>query len=288
MNRLLAAAGLTFFLAAPWAFCAEPPAVQGVPVLGQLNEEIKRLHEAVAPSVVTLWAADLSQRSLDDFGLASPQSVSPGTRLAPRFIEVVDSDGSGKETSRKAQVIGNGTGFVISSNGIIGTNAHVALIAAPGKGRILLAQFSDGQMFPAHILAVDAAHDMALVKIDAGSPLPAAKLGDSDAVQIGESVFAIGTPLLSAFNFTWGTINSVHGMPGRDPDQLYLHIDAVINPGNSGGPLFNSKAEVIGINSMLLMNGGVPAFTGNGLAIRINDFKDFLAKAIAAAGKEHD
>lgn len=280
MNRLLAAACLHLLFGAKLAFTAENPPVQGVPVLGQLNEEIAKLRDTAASSVVTLWVADLSQRSLDDFGLASPQSVKLGTRLMPRFIQVANQDVAGKETVRNAQIVANGTGFVFHSQGLIGTNAHVALLAAPGRGRMLLAQFNDGRMVPARILDADPRHDMALLKIDVDSALPAAKLGDSDAVRIGESVFAMGTPLQTPFNFTWGMVNSVHAMSGMDPNQLYLHIDAVINPGNSGGPLFNARGEVIGINSMLFNNSRIPDFTGNGLAIRINDFKRFVLKAL--------
>ncbi len=207
----------------------------------------------VSASVVTLRLADISQSSLDEF---SGQT----------------------NVRRKPQMIGNGSGFVIGSNGLIGTNAHVALEAAPGKGRVLIAEFSDGKMMPAEFIAADPVHDMALVKVEPKSPLPSVTMGDSDAVQIGESVFAMGTPRESPFNFTWGTLNGVHGLSGMDPKQLYLHIDAVINPGNSGGPLFNSKGEVIGINSMIIGSGNARSFSGNGLAIRINDFKDFMLK----------
>ncbi len=229
------------------------------PILKELNKEMEGLYRKVLPSMVTLWIADVSQMTLD---------------------ELLAKEGGEGENARPARIIGNGSGFVISPDGLIATNRHVAAEALPGRGHVIIADFHNGVKVRARVVAIDAGRDLGLVKVEAKFPLSFAKLGNSDRVQVGESVFALGSPHGIPVNFTWGTVTGVLS----DAAQRFLHIDAVINPGNSGGPLFNVKGEVVGINTAIFPTRN---FTGDGLAIPINDFKAFVLNAGSQAQAEN-
>ncbi|MHB8121068.1 MAG: DegQ family serine endoprotease [Desulfuromonadaceae bacterium] len=157
-----------------------------------------------------------------------------------------------------------GSGFIIEG-GYILTNNHV--IAGADEIKVKLA---DNREFKAEIKGADERLDLALLKIDAKEILPTAQLGDSDAIQIGEWVMAIGNPFGLAETVTAGIISAKGRVIGSGPYDDYIQTDASINPGNSGGPLFNSRGEVIGINTAIVSGG-----QGIGFAIPVN-----LAKSI--------
>ena len=145
---------------------------------------------------------------------------------------------------------GVGSGFVVSSNGLILTNAHVV-----SGAQSLTVDLPDGRQLPATVVTADSATDLALIRVSA-TGLTAATLGDSSAVQVGQAVFAIGTPLGEyADTVTGGIISAtdrsitVTGeVRGRSEDLSgLLQTDAAINPGNSGGPLIDATGNVIGI-----------------------------------------
>ncbi|MBK5289421.1 MAG: trypsin-like peptidase domain-containing protein [Acidimicrobiia bacterium] len=147
---------------------------------------------------------------------------------------------------------GEGTGFVISSDGVIVTNSHVV---ADAGGRIEV-EFSDGTKQAAELLGRAAEFDLAVIKVNAKN-LPTAKLGSSDAIQVGDQVIAVGNALAlqGGLSVTQGIISG-KGRPVPEEATgitLYdmLQTDAAINPGNSGGPLVNANGEVIGINTAL-------------------------------------
>ncbi|GFO56534.1 peptidase [Geomonas sp. Red276] len=158
-----------------------------------------------------------------------------------------------------------GSGFIISDDGYILTNNHV--VAGANEIKVKL---SDGREFKGEIKGRDEKLDLALVKIDAKGHLPAAPLGDSDKAEVGEWVMAIGNPFGLAQTVTAGIISAQGRVIGSGPYDDFIQTDASINPGNSGGPLFNSKGEVIGINTAILSGG-----QGIGFAIPVN-----MAKAI--------
>ena len=145
---------------------------------------------------------------------------------------------------------GAATGFVIDSKGIVVTNDHVVADA-----RSISVTTSDGKKLSARVLGQDASHDLAVLKID-GSGLPAVELGDSDQVQVGDDVVAIGNALdldggLSA---TRGIVSGLHREIPTDNGarlQGVIQTDAAINPGNSGGPLVDARGRVIGINTAI-------------------------------------
>lgn len=146
---------------------------------------------------------------------------------------------------------GQGTGFVISPDGVIVTNNHVV---ADAGGRIEV-EFSDGTKQAAELLGRAPDYDLAVLKV-AGTNLPTAKLGSSDALQVGDNVVAVGNALALAggLSVTQGIVSGKgRTVPEETGTRLYdmLQTDAAINPGNSGGPLVNAAGEVVGINTAL-------------------------------------
>ena len=166
---------------------------------------------------------------------------------------------------------GQGSGFIIDSDGHILTNNHV--IAGARQVEVTL---WNKKKYRAEVIGTDRQKDLAVIQIPAKS-LAAATLGDSKSLEVGQKVYAIGNPFGLSGTMTRGiisSIRSVRGPEGAAIDQA-IQTDAAINPGNSGGPLLNAHGEVIGINSMIL-TGGVEQSAGVGFAIPINSAKAVL------------
>jgi serine protease Do len=181
---------------------------------------------------------------------------------------------------------GQGTGFIISRDGYIMTNNHVVEGATTLKVRLL-----DRREFTARVVGRDPATDVAVIKIDATN-LPAATLGNSDSVKVGEWVLAVGNPLGEEFSFTVtaGIVSAkgraLDGLPIQSTYRImdFIQTDAVINPGNSGGPLVNTRGQVIGINSAIASETGT--YVGYGFAIPANLAKSVSTQLIAE-GRVH-
>lgn len=172
-------------------------------------------------------------------------------------------------------VSGTGSGVVIDSNGFILTNSHVV---ADGGAKEIMVLLSDDEEAQAQLLWNDSILDLAILKVEV-SNLPAATLGDSDDLQIGELAIAIGNPLGLDFqrSVTSGVISGLNRTINVENTviQNLIQTDASINPGNSGGPLLNSKGEVIGINTAKIQTG-----EGLGFSIPINDIKAIAQEVI--------
>jgi serine protease Do len=157
---------------------------------------------------------------------------------------------------------GEGSGFIVGSNGIILTNAHVV-----ANAQKVTVKLKDRREFEAKVLGQDEASDVAVLKIDAKG-LPIVRFGDPRAVKVGQWVVAIGAPFGFDNSVTAGIVSAM----GRNlPDDSYvpfIQTDVAINPGNSGGPLFNLDGEVIGINSQIYSHSG--AYEGVSFAIPID------------------
>ncbi len=169
---------------------------------------------------------------------------------------------------------GQGSGFIIDSNGIILTNAHVV----SGAERVTV-RLRDGRNFQGEVRGVDELSDLAVVKIK-GENLPVVALGDSSQLQVGDWAIAVGNPLGLDNTVTLGIISTLNrssvqvGIPDKRLD--FIQTDAAINPGNSGGPLLNDRGEVIGINTAIRAGA-----EGIGFAIpidRAKEIKDRLAR----------
>lgn len=159
-----------------------------------------------------------------------------------------------------------GSGFIISNDGYILTNSHVV----DGAARVKV-NLSDGRSFAAVIKGHDRKLDLALLKIEAEPPLPVASLGDSDLLDVGDGVIAIGNPFGLTLTVTAGIVSATGRMLFENNHDNFIQTDASINPGNSGGPLVNRRGEVIGVNTAKVAGGD-----GLGFAIPINAVKTVL------------
>ena len=170
----------------------------------------------------------------------------------------------------KQRMHGEGSGFVISADGLIVTNAHVA----GGADKITVA-FDDGRELPATLKGIDEKTDLALLKVDAGKDLPFVAFGDSSKVRVGDAVVAVGNPFGLGGTVTAGIISATGREIGSGPYDDFLQVDAPINRGNSGGPTFNLKGEVVGVNSAIFSPSG--GSVGIGFAISSNLAKEVVA-----------
>lgn len=159
--------------------------------------------------------------------------------------------------------IGQGTGFIISDDGYVVTNAHVLV-----GGKKVSAITFDQQVLNADFLGYDGNLDVALLKISGN--YNSLELANSNNVQVGEKVVAIGNPLGLQFSVSQGIISGVH-RPGVSGKMAYIQTDAALNPGNSGGPLINQQGEVVGINNFKISEG-----ESLGFALESNYLEDVI------------
>ena len=192
----------------------------------------------------------------------------------PCIVGITNQSSGTDIFGRPVTSTGTGTGFIISPDGEILTNYHVAEGA-----EVLTVTMSDGTTYDAKLVGYEAESDVALLKID-GENLPTVTLGNSDQLRVGDQIAAIGNPL-GELTYTM-TVGYVSAM-GRTVRSVgtpinMMQIDAAINPGNSGGPLFNAQGQVVGITSAKysgMVNGGA-TIEGIGFAIPINDVLSIL------------
>ncbi|HVL77274.1 MAG TPA: trypsin-like peptidase domain-containing protein [Noviherbaspirillum sp.] len=176
----------------------------------------------------------------------------------------------------EAPIAGMGSGFLISDDGFILTNAHVVADSAEVTVRL-----TTKREYKARVIGVDTQTDVALIKIE-GTGLPVVRVGDSAPVEPGEWVAAIGAPFGFENSITVGVISAKERLLPGGSYVPFLQTDVAVNPGNSGGPLFSSRGEVIGINSMILSQTG--GFMGISFAIPI-DIAMSVAKELRETGK---
>ncbi|MCU0869073.1 MAG: DegQ family serine endoprotease [Burkholderiales bacterium] len=182
--------------------------------------------------------------------------------------------GGGQPQDREGRSLGSG--FIISADGYIMTNAHVV-----DAGDDITVRLSDKREFTAKVIGSDKRSDVALIKIDAGG-LPAVKLGDANKLKVGEWVLAIGSPFGFESTVTAGIVSAKGRTLPQETFTPFIQTDVAINPGNSGGPLFNMKGEVIGINSQIYSRTG--GFMGLSFAIPIDVAMD-IANQLRTTGR---
>jgi len=181
----------------------------------------------------------------------APDSIAGiAARVSPSVVSIDAQTASGGDT---------GSGFFLQSDGMILTNNHVVEGAVTSGGSITV-NLANGKSYPARVLGRDASYDLAVLKIEV-TDAPALQLGDSDAIQVGDPVIAIGSPLGLAGTVTSGIISAKNravtsgGGTGESSFINALQTDAAINPGNSGGPLVDINGAVIGVNSAIASLG---------------------------------
>ena len=205
--------------------------------------------------------------------------------VIPSVVSISVTTGQGGDT---------GSGVILRSDGYVLTNNHVIAAAAGGAGRIEVA-FSDGTTKPATIVGRDTSYDLAVVKV-AATGLPAATLGNSSNVVVGDEAIAIGSPLGLQGTVTSGIISALNrpvtaGGSGESSFINAIQTDAAINPGNSGGPLVDAQGKVIGINSAIASlgesSGSQSGSIGLGFAIPINQAKRIAEELISTGRSTH-
>jgi len=166
-----------------------------------------------------------------------------------RFFEgLPDTPGA---SPRAVPTAGFGSGFVLSEDGYVVTNAHVIRNATA-----ITLELPDGRQFDAEIVGTDERSDVALLKVDA-TGLPTLALGDSDSLKVGQWVLAIGSPFGFEYTATQGIVSALsRSLPTEENYVPFIQTDVAVNPGNSGGPLFDLSGNVIGVNSQIFSRSG--------------------------------
>jgi serine protease Do len=225
--------------------------VTGLPSLTGLVKELK-------PTVVNIRTTKLVRSPLDDFfrGFGDVPDFF-GDEFFKRFFG---------DRPREFRQKSLGSGFILDKEGHILTNHHVV-----EKAEEIKVKLSDEQEYDAEVIGTDPKTDLALIRIKAAGDLPVVRMGDSDTLEVGEWVVAIGNPFGLEQTVTTGIISAKGRVIGAGPYDDFLQTDASINPGNSGGPLFNLRGEVVGINTAIVAGG-----QGIGFAIPVNMAKKLL------------
>ncbi len=244
-----------FFVIAPLTVGAEDQ--QSIASLRQMGKAFASIAEKASPAVVSLKSETTATRDtstyrngpfdedLFDFWFRQP---TPRERTPQR-------------RSQEQPVRAMGSGFIISPDGYILTNNHMV-----GDAKKVEIELTDDRKFTAKIVGTDPVSDVAVVKIDAEN-LPYLELGDSDTLEVGEWVLAIGNPLGLSHTVTAGIVSAKGRSVGLADIENFIQTDAAINRGNSGGPLINLDGKVVGINTAIV---GATGNIGIGFAIPIN------------------
>jgi len=192
------------------------------------------------------------------------------SRLGPLFEDFFGDLFRAPRTPQSEQSLGSG--FILSADGIILTNAHVIEGAEQIKVRL-----ADQRVFPGEVLGIDPKTDVAVLKVKSDQPLPVAVLGNSDRIKVGHWALAIGNPFGLDSTLTVGVVSATgRANVGIEDYEDFIQTDASINPGNSGGPLLNIYGEVVGINTAIVAAG-----QGIGFAIPINLARQVAEQLIA-------
>ncbi len=268
LSRRLCVGALALGLGVTGALAAPPARAQGLP-------DFTELVEKVGPAVVGIRTTERARAArggaeMDEdmleffrrFGIPAPQRPNP---RAPQQPQQPDAE---------PQTRGVGSGFVLSADGFVMTNAHVI----DGADEVIVT-LTDSREFKAKVIGADKRSDVALVKIEA-SGLPVVRIGDVNRLKVGEWVIAIGSPFGLESTVTAGIVSA----KARDTGDLVklIQTDVAINPGNSGGPLINMRGEVVGINSQIYSRSG--GYMGISFAIPIDEASR-VSESLRASGR---
>lgn len=197
-------------------------------------------------------------------------------RISPAVVNV-DTTGEIATWRGWREVGGRGSGVIISADGYVVTNNHVVRIQRQ-VARDIFVTLQDGRRFRATVLGTDSQNDIALLKID-GRNLPTAQLGDSDKLQVGDWVIAVGNPFGLGTTVTAGIVSALNrSLEGQGAPSGFIQTDAAINQGNSGGALADSRGRLIGINTAIFSPVG--ANVGIGFAIPVNRMKQVIKEIL--------
>ncbi|TWU35917.1 Do family serine endopeptidase [Novipirellula artificiosorum] len=264
-----------------------PQQAQAIESANSLSSAFRTVANRVLPAVVAIenrpsvaWNAKQNVRpSSDPFSGQNPFKGTPfedmfgDEMFKGRRFQMPSQRSPGGQPTPSA---GIGSGVIIDPSGIILTNNHVVA----GGGEVIV-RTQDGREFVATNVWTDPKTDVAVVKIDGATDLVAAIMGDSDQVEIGDWVLALGQPFGLESTVTAGIISAKHRGIGITARENFLQTDAAINPGNSGGPLVNLRGEIVGINTAIHSRSG--GNEGIGFAVPSN-LADWVGDQLVATG----
>jgi len=200
-------------------------------------------------------------------GFSAPSSLAPLIRaVSPGVVNVLTYSEPVEGIAAGRIPTATGSGFLLGPEGYVVSNHHVVKDA-----QWIQVRLADGRLFDAELVGSDPDTDLALLRVVDGTDLPSVVLGDSDRLEVGDWVVAIGNPFGLDRSVSHGLISAKERVLGVGPLDDFIQTDALINPGNSGGPLFNMRGEVVGVNSAVISNA-----QGIGFAVPINMVKDLL------------
>jgi serine protease Do len=268
-----------------------------VPAVRQHDNEFARVAKAVEPAVVNINTESTVKNPHKRLHRMPQQPNNPDDEQAPdsggnglqdwfdRFFgqqpggppEGAPGGGGGEMTTQSL-----GSGVIVSSNGYIITNFHV--VDKADRIRVSLMGEPASVSYPAKVIGTDRETDLAVIKIEVNHPLPVAKLGNSDSMQVGDWVLAIGSPFGLKSTVTAGIVSAKgrNIVPGRQ-FQSFIQTDAAINPGNSGGPLVDMDGEVIGINTAIYTE--TAGYQGVGFAMPSNTIAQVFNQLVSPVHK---
>ncbi|UCG65221.1 MAG: DegQ family serine endoprotease [Deltaproteobacteria bacterium] len=229
------------------------------PVLSGAPGSFSHLAKKASPSVVNISTVKVIKG-----GRQVPPPFGPNDPFR-EFFERFFGDQAPRDFKQRSL----GTGFIIDKQGFILTNNHV--VEQTDEIKVTL---NDKREFDAKIIGRDPKTDLALIRIESDHPLTPLPLGDSDKLEVGDWVMAIGNPFGLGHTVTAGIVSAKYRQIGAGAYDNFIQTDASINPGNSGGPLLNTAGEVVGVNSAIFTQSG--GSVGIGFAIPINMAKDLL------------
>ncbi|WP_404994034.1 DegQ family serine endoprotease [Cupriavidus pauculus] len=238
-------------------YAAPTPVTASAPVAVATPTDFSGIVDQFGPAVVNISVTARAQRT----SAQMPQGMDPDDPLF-QFFKRFGPQFQGPQNAQPQLVRGLGSGFIVSPDGLILTNAHVVDNATE-----VTVKLTDRREFKAKVLGTDPQTDIAVIRIDA-KDLPTVRLGDPSKIRVGEPVLAIGSPYGFENTVTAGIVSAKSRSLPDDTYVPFIQTDVAVNPGNSGGPLFNQRGEVIGINSQIYSQTG--GYQGLSFAIPIN------------------
>jgi len=232
-----------------------------VPAPRQLSNQFSQIAKSLEPAVVNINTESTIKPA------ARRRGQGPGDDQDNQFGDFFDKFFGGQGDSGPVRERSLGSGVLVDPKGFIVTNRHV--VEKADRVQVRLQDDPPGVQHDAKVIGSDQETDLAVIKIDVDHPLPTAKLGNSESMQVGDWVLAVGSPFGLQATVTAGIVSAKgrNIVPNRQ-FQSFIQTDAAINPGNSGGPLVNMDGEVIGINTAILTDTN--AYAGVGFALPSN------------------
>ena len=264
------AAAPAYLAAAVTASPAIAPAPAAI-AAGVMLPDFTQIVSRNGPAVVNIRVVGSTKAAVQGRGMPEMDEDDPFFEFFRRF-----QGPQNPRAQRDRPVIGAGSGFIISPDGVILTNAHVVRDA-----KEVTVKLTDRREFRARVLGSDPKTDVAVLKIDAKN-LPVVPVGRSSDLKVGEWVLAIGSPFGLESSVTAGVVSAKGRSLGEESQVPFIQTDVAVNPGNSGGPLFNTRGEVVGINSQIYSQTG--GYMGLSFAIPI-DVAFRIKDQIVATGR---